>query len=120
MTDVAVGEPLGVSVWLVPVTVMGPVLERAVLLAFTSVSDRAAPTQPEGIDASAMLVTTFAVTVHEIEMPDKVPHEVTLAVPLTTFFVVGVVPAASALPPTPRTSAAAVANAETRRIRSSR
>lgn len=117
-TDVAEGEPLGVSVRLVPVTVTGPMLDSDALLASTSVKDNDAPTQPEGIEASAMLVTTLAVTVQEIEMPDNEPHDETLALAPTTFVVFAVAPAATAMPGVAIAAAMTDASAVSRRFMS--
>ena len=54
-TDVAVGEPLGVSVMLVPLMVTGPTLLIDALLASTRVSDNDPPLHAPGIEPSAML-----------------------------------------------------------------
>ena len=115
-TDVAVGVPLGVTVWLVAVMVTGPMVDSDALLASTRVIDNDPPMHPLGIEASAMLVTTFAVTVHEIEMPDKVPHDVTLALAPTTFLVFAVALAAVAMPGVANVAAMTNASAGSRRV----
>ena len=113
-TDVPVGEPLGVSVMLVPLMVTGPTLLNDALLASTRVSDSDAPLQALGIAPSAMLVTTLAVEVHDIVMPDSDPHELTLALAPTTLVEFAVVPSAIAPLGTLRTSAPTAARAAAR------
>ena len=96
--------------------VTGPMVDSEALLASTRVSDSEPPTQPLGIDASAMLVTTFAVTVHEIEMPERVPHDVTLAEAPTTFVLFAVALAAVATPGVANVAAMTNASAVSRRV----
>jgi hypothetical protein len=100
---------------LVPETVTGPTLPSDALLASTRVSDSDAPLHALGIEASAMLVTTLAVTVHEIDMPESEPHDVTVALAPTTVAVLAVAPAANAVLGMTSITAPAMASTESRR-----
>lgn len=111
MTAVALGLPLGVNVWLVPLMVTGPTLPMDALLALTSVIDREPPLHADGIDAKAMLDTTSSTTVQLIVMPLSEPHELTLALAETTFLGVGLMFAATALPGTASTAAVTATSA---------
>lgn len=101
---------------LLALTVTGPMLDSGALLASTSVIDNEPPTHPLGIDARAMLVTTFAVTVHESEMADSEPHDSTLALAPTTLVEFAVAPAATAMPGVASVAAMTNASAESRRF----
>jgi hypothetical protein len=109
---VASGEPVIVlSVWLVPEMVTGPALPRDALLASTNVSESVPPLHAAGIDPSEMLVTTPFTVVQAMVMPLSEPHELTLALALTIFCDVGVLPPATAAPGTVRTVAVTMASA---------
>jgi hypothetical protein len=101
---------------LVPEIVTGPTLPSEALLASTSVRDSDAPLHALGIAPSAILVTTPAVAVQEMVIPESEPHELTVALAPTTFFDVAVVLLATALPGTASTSPTANANAGARRM----
>jgi hypothetical protein len=111
LTVVASGLPDGVNVWLVPVMVTGPTLPVDVLLELTSVSDSDPPLQAAGIDPSAIELTMPSTTVQEIVMPLSDPHELTLALALTTFFDVGLTLPAIAPLGTASTAAVTTASA---------
>lgn len=112
----ASGLPVGVSVWLVPVTVTGPTLPTDVLLELPSVSDSDPPLQPAGIDDNAIDVMTPSTMVHVCEIPLSEPHELTLALALTIFVDVVLVPPATALPGTASTPAVTAASAGPKRM----
>lgn len=63
-----------------------------------------------------MLVTVPAVTVHEIDIPDSEPQELTLAVAPTTFCELAAVPLATALLGTASKAPTATLSAGGRRI----
>lgn len=107
----AVGLPLGVSVWLVPVIVTGPTVPKDVLLEPASVIDSDPPVQADGIEPRAIEVTTSSTTVHEIVMPLSEPQELTLALADTTFWDVVLTLPAMALLGTASTAAVTAARA---------
>ena len=107
---------MGVNVWLAPVIVTGPTVPIDVLLELTSVSDSEPPVHAGGIDPSAMDETRPSTVVHEIVMPLKEPHEVTLALAPMTFFDVGLKLPAMALLGTASTAAVTAASAGLNRM----
>jgi hypothetical protein len=111
VTDVASGEPVGVSVWLVPEIVTGPMLLSEALPDPASVRERDPPLHAEGIDPRAIEITTPSTTVQEIVMPLSDPQELTLVDAPTTLLDVVVVLLAIALLGRANVVATTIANA---------
>lgn len=108
--------PVTVNVWLGPATVTGLTLPTGVLLELTSVNDSELPLQAVGIEPSAIEVTTSSTTVHEIVIPLSDPHELTLALALTSLLEVELTFPATALPGTASTAAVTTASAGLKRM----
>ena len=98
-----------------PVIVTGVTLPFAAPPAPASVSDNVSPLHAAGIEPSEMVFTTSSTTVHEIVMPLSEPHELTLAVALTSFLDDELTFPATALPGTASMAAVTAANAGPKR-----